>query len=109
MLTVDENGVDMDIERRDASKYRVTLCLQPLLVSADDTELPEHKGTARDYREALLESRAFFPERRGQYKDWDERNARVVGKAVVSVEEMVPDEATGEEVVAGLTGNDSEV
>jgi hypothetical protein len=69
MLAVDKNRVDIEIERRDASKYRVTLCLQPLLVSADDTDLPEHRGTARDYREVLLESRTFFPEKRGQYKD----------------------------------------
>jgi hypothetical protein len=88
MLAVDENMVDMDIERRDASKYRVRLCLEPFLVTTYDHELPEDKGTARDYREALLESRNFFPEDGGQYMYREDPHALVVGKAMVLVEEV---------------------
>ena len=62
------------------------------LVSANDVELPEHRGTEHDHREALLESRTFFPEKRGQYKDWEENNPKLVGKAVVLVDKLPDDE-----------------
>jgi predicted transcriptional regulator len=110
MLTVNVSQVDMDITKRHASKYRVKLCLQPLLVSADNTQLPEHRGAARDYRKVLLESRLFFPEKKGQYKDWDEKNSKVIGKAVVLVEEVMQDEVMCEGIIAGPDGEeDSEL
>jgi hypothetical protein len=88
MEAVYESGGGVEI--RESRQYRVCLCLSPALVGSvedaswSDKTSPElHASTFRD---ALLESRDFFPEEAVKWWVWP--GSKPVSKATVIVEEV---------------------
>jgi hypothetical protein len=83
------------VEIKENCQYRVCLCLSPALIgdveetSWSDKTSPEL--LPQNFRDALLESRNFFPEEAGQWKGWP--GSKLVSPATVIVEEVPSNEA----------------
>ena len=82
-----ENG-DSPGLGEDWSKYRVKVCLSPALYKCisepDWTDISGFDPTTDNYKDALLESRDFFPEEPSKYHGWE--GSFLVAQALVSIE-----------------------
>jgi len=83
--TEDENGQGA---KNNPADYRVKICVCPALYTCvPEPDLPDSDDPsfkAEKYKDALLESRDFFPEEPGKYQGWE--GAVLVSRAIVFVE-----------------------
>jgi hypothetical protein len=89
-MTQTGEDTNADIVKKD-KEYRVRLCLSPALIKDVPEPVwqdgnPPGDSEKQDFRDALLQSRNFFPEETGQWKGWP--NSRVASKAQVILEEV---------------------
>jgi len=79
-----ENG-DSPGLGEDWSKYRVKVCLSPALYKCiPEPEWSDFHSITDNYKDALLESRDFFPEEPGKYRGWE--GSFLVARSLVSIE-----------------------
>jgi hypothetical protein len=89
MSALDDYACPMVMKKN--TKYRVRICVSPALIMNvpepdwQDGNPPDPENR-QDYRDALLQSRNFFPEVRGQWNGWP--GSLPAHKAAVVVEEV---------------------
>jgi hypothetical protein len=89
-----ESGGGVSI--KEDRQYRVCLCMSPALIgNVNDASRSSEASTElqpTNFRDALLESRNFFPKEAGQWKGWP--GSHLLSPATVLVEEVPHDVAT---------------
>lgn len=84
MSSEDDNGNPLQVKK----SHKVKLCIWPGIIAHSDRKFTNEWHPDHDFREALLESRKFFPEGSdlGKYKGWEDES--IISKAVVLVEKV---------------------
>jgi hypothetical protein len=79
----------LEVDKREAKRYRVVVCVWPGLASFDEEKLKEGPVDGKEYVKAMLASQKWYQDDGADWDAWRKVDkAKMVGRAVVVVERI---------------------